>query len=65
MDNLYCTGEEKHLSHCHFEGWGLSDCDTSEAAGIICDPIGDTAISTIVPIKKLRRPIIVRKFNLY
>lgn len=37
MDNLYCDGNEDELTLCRFEGWGLSDCDASEAAGVICD----------------------------
>lgn len=36
MDNLYCTGKEKELPECRFDGWGSSDCDHSEAAGVIC-----------------------------
>lgn len=36
MDNLYCTGKEKELADCRFDGWGQSDCDQSEAAGVVC-----------------------------
>lgn len=36
MDNLFCTGKEKELSECRFDGWGQSDCDHSEAAGVVC-----------------------------
>jgi lysyl oxidase-like protein 2/3/4 len=36
MDNLYCNGREKELSECRFDGWGESDCDHSEAAGVVC-----------------------------
>jgi len=36
MDNLYCNGKEKELSECHFDGWGISDCDHGEAAGVVC-----------------------------
>lgn len=37
MDNMYCTGKEKELADCRFDGWGESDCEDSEAAGVICD----------------------------
>lgn len=37
MDNLYCNGREKEISECRFDGWGVSDCDHSEAAGVICN----------------------------
>lgn len=36
MDNLYCTGRESELSQCRFDGWGQSDCEDSEAAGVVC-----------------------------
>jgi lysyl oxidase-like protein 2/3/4 len=36
MDNLFCSGREKLLSDCKFDGWGHSDCDSGEAAGVIC-----------------------------
>jgi lysyl oxidase-like protein 2/3/4 len=37
MDNLYCTGKETELSACRFDGWGESDCEDSEAAGVVCN----------------------------
>ncbi|XP_022186790.1 lysyl oxidase homolog 3 [Nilaparvata lugens] len=37
MDNIYCTGSEKRLAECRFDGWGSSDCSPSEAAGVICE----------------------------
>lgn len=37
MDNLFCTGKESNLSACRFDGWGHSDCDDSEAAGVVCE----------------------------
>ena len=36
MDNLYCTGKEKNLTDCHFEGWGSHDCEPTEIAGVVC-----------------------------
>ncbi|XP_061398678.1 lysyl oxidase homolog 2B [Musca vetustissima] len=36
MDNIFCEGDEKELTHCHFDGWGVNDCEPSEAAGVIC-----------------------------
>lgn len=36
MDNVYCDGSEEELSKCRFDGWGISDCEGSEAAGVIC-----------------------------
>lgn len=37
MDNVYCDGSEDELSKCRFDGWGASDCEGGEAAGVICD----------------------------
>ncbi|KAG7297381.1 hypothetical protein JYU34_019360 [Plutella xylostella] len=36
MDDVVCEGNELSLSQCKFSGWGSSDCDPSEAAGVIC-----------------------------
>ena len=36
MDNIYCSGGEKNLTDCRFDGWGSSDCQESEAAGVVC-----------------------------
>ncbi|XP_017889391.1 lysyl oxidase homolog 2B isoform X1 [Ceratina calcarata] len=36
MDNVYCDGSEEELFKCRFDGWGRSDCESSEAAGVIC-----------------------------
>ncbi|XP_045490332.1 lysyl oxidase homolog 2B [Pieris rapae] len=37
MDDVVCEGTETALNHCIFSGWGSSDCDISEAAGVICN----------------------------
>lgn len=36
MDDVQCVGNETEIGDCRFEGWGKSDCDASEAAGVIC-----------------------------
>ncbi|XP_055848149.1 lysyl oxidase homolog 2B [Episyrphus balteatus] len=36
MDNVICTGNEKELTDCRFDDWGKSDCESSEAAGVVC-----------------------------
>lgn len=60
MDNLFCGGKETELAHCHFEGWGHSDCEASESAGVICkdDDDGDGAGSstTAKPIPERFKP---------
>lgn len=33
---MVCQGNEVSLPHCIFTGWGSSDCENSEAAGVIC-----------------------------
>ncbi|XP_054001220.1 lysyl oxidase homolog 3-like isoform X2 [Hylaeus anthracinus] len=57
MDNVYCDGSEEELSKCRFDGWGATDCESSEAAGVICahgeqDEEGETATRT----KPRRKP---------
>ncbi len=36
MDNLYCNGLEPSLTECPFDGWGVHDCGSEEAAGVKC-----------------------------
>lgn len=36
MDDMQCNGNETTLSDCKFGGWGKSDCDATEAAGVVC-----------------------------
>ncbi|KAG8224404.1 hypothetical protein J437_LFUL004010 [Ladona fulva] len=67
MDNVYCTGEEKRLSDCRFDGWGLSDCSPAEAAGVVCiDPNVKTTTTPPPPPKKMRKvPIKVNRLPHY
>lgn len=51
MDNVYCDGTENELSKCRFDGWGTSDCDSSEAAGVICAHDVEAKASTDQPEK--------------
>jgi lysyl oxidase-like protein 2/3/4 len=37
MDNVLCDGTESELAQCRFDGWGKTDCEGGEAAGVICD----------------------------
>lgn len=37
MDSVYCTGDERALQECRFDGWGIHDCSIAEAAGVVCD----------------------------
>ncbi|KAG8187339.1 hypothetical protein JTE90_011701 [Oedothorax gibbosus] len=36
MDNLYCSGSERRLEECRFDGWSVHDCGQNEAAGVEC-----------------------------
>lgn len=57
MDNMYCDGKETELSKCRFDGWGNSDCDPSEAAGVICkDDKKKTELAKINKTKITKKP---------
>ncbi|XP_032523492.2 lysyl oxidase homolog 2B [Danaus plexippus] len=47
MDDTVCEGDEKSLTECVFSGWGSSDCESNEVAGVICDD----KIKNSIPIK--------------
>ena len=36
MDDVQCHGAEQQLGQCVQAGWGNSNCDHSEDAGVIC-----------------------------
>lgn len=40
MDDMQCSGNETLVSDCKFGGWGKSDCDATEGAGVVCLPTG-------------------------
>ena len=36
LDNLQCTGAERHLGQCAHSGWSEHNCGHHEDAGVIC-----------------------------
>ncbi|KAG6451241.1 lysyl oxidase homolog 2 [Manduca sexta] len=50
MDDVVCQGDETSLAQCIFTGWGSSDCDASEAAGVVCVDKDDYS----VPSKQIK-----------
>jgi lysyl oxidase-like protein 2/3/4 len=61
MDNLYCTGEEKNLTACRFDGWGANDCTSSEAAGVVClSPEITAAEETTTTSKPPKKETLIR-----
>lgn len=57
MDNMFCTGQETELTQCRFDGWGQSDCDHSEAAGVVC------TVEKEVKRKEVEKKTKPQKFN--
>ena len=40
LDNVRCFGNEKTISQCRHEGWGVGNCGHSKDAGVVCRPKG-------------------------
>lgn len=59
MDNVYCDGTENELAKCRFDGWGISDCGSNEAAGVICMHDEETKAS-LLPVQLEKLPPKVR-----
>ena len=58
MDNIYCYGTENRLEDCRFEGWGVHDCDRTEAAGVKCKPHPPSTTTTTTTTPPPKRPIL-------
>ena len=37
LDEVDCKGNERSLAECGHNGWGVSDCDHTQDAGVFCD----------------------------
>ncbi|XP_015585615.1 lysyl oxidase homolog 3B isoform X2 [Cephus cinctus] len=61
MDNIYCDGTEAELAKCRFDGWGTSDCESSEAAGVICKHEQEPTIAP--PVKKKEPKIKIKDIH--
>lgn len=64
MDDIQCAGNETEISDCRFEGWGKSDCDASEAAGVVCIDTENSKNSTkIKALAKEAKKTLLNKDN--
>lgn len=54
LDNVNCAGLETDISQCRHNGWGNTDCDHSEDAGVSCSgnvssAVVTTSTTTVLP----------------
>ena len=40
LDDVVCTGNEKGLLNCSSSPLGSHDCDHTEDASVVCNPVG-------------------------
>ncbi|OWF52058.1 Deleted in malignant brain tumors 1 protein [Mizuhopecten yessoensis] len=46
LDETQCGGQETNLGQCSMEPYGRGDCDHTEDAGVICQPLTTTSPTT-------------------
>jgi len=51
LDDIRCSGSERHISECSHRGWGVHDCGHNEDVAVSCDgdptPVFSFSTSTI------------------
>ncbi|KAM4664982.1 galectin-3-binding protein-like [Discoglossus pictus] len=52
LDDVRCNGNETSIADCKFKGWGNSDCNHREDAGVICIPEEDDGNFTAYTLDK-------------
>lgn len=65
MDNVLCNGSEGELAECRFEGWSQNDCESSEAAGVVCKAPPNAITRVITPSHSLTARPTPKKRNLH
>lgn len=64
MDNIHCDGNETEIKHCRFDGWGKNDCESSEAAGVVCKGFVADTTNTNVHLTKATKHLLSKKYNI-
>ena len=36
LDNVECMGSEDNITFCTHRGWGITNCDHGDDAGVVC-----------------------------
>ena len=54
MDEICCTGRERRLQDCHFDGWFKHNCKHTEDAGVRCRVPHEPASRRVLPVRLVK-----------
>ena len=49
LDDVECMGSEENITFCTHQGWGITNCDHGDDAGVVCTGAWGLPLSASFP----------------